>query len=347
MIVSTGFAGVVLDRPEWLNHARWLGLTVYDFIFPLFVTLSGIGLAFAYRRSVSVAVTARRVVVLLVVGLVYNALMAGVVDPATLRYTGTLQAYAVLVLVSALLHVRFKTSGAWAVITLLLGLVYTVVLLGYARSCPGAALTPECNPSLALDSWLFGPHMYSGGTRGHDPEGVVALLGVLTTASAGTTAGHLALDAREHGWSWGLGRLLAWTIALAVVGAALIQVLEPFKRLWTPPFALMAASLAVLLFAIAYILIDRPVRNAALGRVRAALVWPLQGVGRQSLLVYFGSRLTAALLQRHGGEVPYAQQWAERLAFLGGPQVGFALVFTSAWVALAMLLHAAKIYVHA
>ena len=102
MIVSTGFAGVVLDRPEWLNHARWLGLTVYDFIFPLFVTLSGIGLAFAYRRSVSVAVTARRVVVLLVVGLVYNALMAGVFDPATLRYTGTLQAYAVLVLVSGL-----------------------------------------------------------------------------------------------------------------------------------------------------------------------------------------------------------------------------------------------------
>jgi len=37
-------------RPDYMKHAEWLGVHCEDMIFPLFVTLSGCGLAFAYRN---------------------------------------------------------------------------------------------------------------------------------------------------------------------------------------------------------------------------------------------------------------------------------------------------------
>ena len=44
----------------------------------------------------------------------------------------------------------------------------------------------------------------------------------------------------------GLVRIAAWTIACAALGAVLAQVIEPFKRLWTPSFALLAGALGLL-----------------------------------------------------------------------------------------------------
>lgn len=344
LITSVTSASVIAPVPRWLQHPSWFGVTPYDLIFPLFVTLSGIGLAFAYRRRTDARVTARRVLVLLVVGVVYTALYSGHTDLATLRLTGVLQLYAVLVLAAALLHLVVRTARGWAVVTVVAALAGTAVYWWFEARCPSEVLAASCNPSGVIDQRIFGVHMYAGGRLGHDPEGLVAICGAFVTAAAGTTAGHIANAARTGSARVGLVRLCAWAVACAGLGIALAQVVEPFKRLWTPSFALLAAALGLLIFTVVYAVVD-----VWLGRVRGTgehlLTWPLVALGRNSLLVYFGSHLAAALLMRAGGETSLAERIGERASFLGGPQIAFMLVSLAVWWAVAMVLHRRRIYV--
>ncbi len=347
LIASVTSASVIPPHPDWLRHAAWFGVTPYDLIFPLFVTLSGIGLAFAYRRGGGWAATVRRVVVLLLVGLVYTAVADRHYDLATLRLTGVLQLYAVLVLLSALLHTVVRTARGWAVLTVLVAAAGTAVFVWFQGRCPDEVLAPTCNPSGVIDLRLLGSHAYAQGERHHDPEGLVAIAGAFLTAAAGTTAGHLALDARAGSARVGLVRIAAWTMACAALGSALTLLVEPFKRLWTPSFALLAGALGLAIFLVAYAAFDVLLQRRHGERVRDLVGWPLVALGRNSLLVYFGSHLLSGLLLRPGpgGAPSRAERLGELVSWPFGPQVGFALLSLALWWVLAAVLHRRRIYV--
>lgn len=342
LIVQICVISVLAPVPGQLRHAAWFGVTFFDLVFPVFVTLSGIGLAFAYRRRSDVWVTTRRVVVLCLVGLLYTALLSGNFDPTTLRLTGVLQLYAVLVLVSALLHTMVRSARGWALITVGAALVSTVFFLWWESRCAGV-LSPECNPSGFVDELVFGDRMYRQGERGHDPEGLVAICGAFITASAGTTAGHVALRARSGSVRRGLVRLGLWVMTCAGLGALLGLVVEPFKRLWTPSFALLTASLGLILFTLTLTAVDGLLASRAVPDDHV-LTRPLIALGRNSLLVYFGSHFVAALLQR-AGEPSLAERLAQAMSWLGGPRVGYLAVGLAFWWTLTIILHRHRIYV--
>jgi len=116
ILIHLAAVSVLAPVPQQLRHPQWLGVTVFDIIFPLFVGLSGCGLAFAYSRRVSGWVTTRRAVVLVSAGLIYNIIVGRVTDLSELRLTGPLQVYGVLTVVVALLHlvVRGSAPGPWS-----------------------------------------------------------------------------------------------------------------------------------------------------------------------------------------------------------------------------------------
>ncbi|GAA1629015.1 heparan-alpha-glucosaminide N-acetyltransferase domain-containing protein [Georgenia ruanii] len=343
LIASVCSEAVLSPRPAQLQHPAWSGMTAYDLIFPLFVTLSGCGLAFAYKNQVPARTTARRVVVLLLAGLAYNAVTTAELTWATFRVTGPLQVYAVLVLVIASLHHVVRTARAWALTTLVASGALAAALARAAAGCPGGALTPECNPSGAIDGPLLGAHMYAAGVLGHDPEGLVAICGTFVTAAAGVTAGHLAVRYRRSRLApvW----LGGWAVVVGGAGAVLTEWVEPMKRLWTPSFGLMTAALGVAILAIGYLLHDIPTR-AGWAAVRARLGVPLIALGRNSLLVYFGSHVAHSLLLRTG-EPPLAERIAQAVALDADPRLEFVLVSLAAWWLLALVLHWRRIYVHA
>jgi predicted acyltransferase len=311
-------------------------------VFPLFVTLSGCGMAFAYRNGVRWAVVIRRSAVLLLCGLLYNTVAAGSTDLGTLRFAGPLQVYAVLVLVVGLLHLVVRRPVGWAVLTLALAAAQLTLLHLWQQHCPHDALTMTCNPSGTIDRWWMGAdHMYRLGASGHDPEGLVGILGALVTAFVGTTAGHLML-ARRGSWRV-LPTLLGWAVVVGTAAVAADQLVPAFKRLWTTPFALGVAALGVVGLALGLALLDLPARRGW-QRLRERLAWPVVAFGRNSLLVYFGSHLVMiVLLQR--GTPAWAVQAAERLDFLGHPRTSFSLVVLACWTLLATALHARRIYV--
>jgi predicted acyltransferase len=320
-------------------------VSAIDTIFPVFVTLSGFGLALAYRRHVTWRRTLRRSAVLLACGLGYNAVMAGSLDLATWRVTGVLQVYAVLVLVIGLLHRFVRTAAGWIAVTAAVAAGQAVFLWLWQSSCPGGALTPACNPSATIDPAVFGTaHIYALGTRGHDPEGLVSMLGALVTMSVGVTAAHLMLASRRPLHT--PGRLLGWAAAAFVAGAASAEVLPAMKRLWTTPFALMVAAGAVFALAVASLLLDQPA-GARVAAARERLVTPLVAMGRNSLLIYFGSHLVLHVLDTRGGDPSWAEVIARSLEPTGYPRAGFIAAMVALWVVVAAVLHRRRIYIRA
>jgi heparan-alpha-glucosaminide N-acetyltransferase len=345
LFVNVAAISLLAPQPDQLRHATWIGVSAIDTIFPVFVTLSGFGLALAYRKRVTWRRTLRRSAVLLVCGLGYNAVMAGSVDLATWRLTGVLQVYAVLVLVIGLLHRFVRGAAGWMGVTAVAAAGQAAVLWLWQGSCPGGVLTPECNPSATIDPAVFGTaHVYAFGARGHDPEGLVAVLGALVTISVGVTAAHLMFGSRKPLHT--PVRLAAWAAAAFVAGAAAAQVLPAMKRLWTTPFALMVAAGAVFALAVASLLLDQPA-GARVAATRERLVTPLVAMGRNSLLIYFGSHLVLHVLDTRGGETSWADELARSLEPTGYPRASFIVAMVALWVVVAAVLHRRRIYIRA
>lgn len=356
MLVASVAVNSLLVTPAWVGHADWDGVHPVDLIFPVFVTLSGCGLAFALARTVKVGPLLRRVAVLFVLGLAYNAIVEWNLDVFTWRVTGVLQLYAVLVALVGLLHLVTKTWKGWAIITVLLALAHTTLLTVYATTCPAGVLTRVCNPSGPLDGLLFGAHMYTQGVAGHDAEGVVAILGALVSAAAGATLGHLMLAIRRRAVARGRGPassiapMLGMSGAFVVLAVAILVTvpiilgvqLPIMKRLWTAPFALLIAALTGVLLVVGHLLVDRsPVPRAV-----EIASYPLLALGRNSLLVYFGSHILTSLLRHPAPDgIPIAQHIADAVGVFGAPQLSFTLLLLLFWTGLAVVLHRHKIYV--
>ncbi|QCR18658.1 heparan-alpha-glucosaminide N-acetyltransferase domain-containing protein [Agrococcus sp. SGAir0287] len=346
MLVASVGTDSIVTPPWWSQHAAWEGVTPLDVIFPIFVTLTGCGIAFAYARGIqSPWRLVRRVVVLLLAGLVYNAVTSGTWDLSTWRMFGVLQLYAVVILVVSLLHLVARSVRAWAAIVVLLAAALVVVHAAWGIAC--GAVTPVCNPSLDLDlqqRWVA--HVYQQGAAGHDPEGVVAILGATLQASVGALFGHLILRARDHGWALprtlAVGTVVAAAVALlAAVAIVVPQLLgaEPMlvmKRLWTPPFALLVGAATGLVLVLAFLVIDRGSDDARHRRLRP--LEPFLALGRNSLLVYFGSHALNAVLHR--------QPW---FASVVGTSAEWWLPIGMivAWTLLAVVLNRRRIYVRA
>lgn len=335
---------VLVPVPEQLRHPVWLGVTFFDVIFPLFVGLSGCGLAFAYSRRVSGWVTARRAVVLIGVGLAYTAIVTRATDLSELRLAGPLQVYGVLTVVVALLHLVLRSIRAWTLTTVGVAVLWMAVFWGYHSQCPTGAPTRSCNLSAAVDLRLLPPgNLYRGGELGHDPEGLIVIVGCLITMLAGVTAGKVLLSRKSP--TDIIAHLLTWSATLLALGLVAMQLVDPFKRLWTPSFALLTAVVVLSMLVLGYLLHDRPA-TGWWARHRDALAQPFVALGRNALLVYFGSYLLIHEILVNGSPT-----WGSRIAQAdwpwGNPRVTFVLAYVAAWWLLAWVLHRRRTYLHA
>lgn len=331
LVVSVAVNSLVVT-PGWFEHTEWEGVHGLDLVFPVFVTLTGCGLGFALHRRTRVAGLARRVLVLVAVGLLYNGLTSGEYDLSTWRIPGVLQLYAVVVALLVLGHVLTRTARGWFVITVVLAVAATAVLGWCATTCPGGVLTRECNPSGVVDVAVFGaPHVYGQGSAGHDPEGLLSILGATTSAAAGACLGHLllAVRAREQRPVAAVGPVVAAACAFAALAllTSLVPGVVAMKRLWTPPFGLAVPAGVALVLLAAHLLLD----SGRTPRAVTAAVWPLEALGRNSLLVYFGSHVLMAVLLR-------------RDLLEGWDQWTLSIGLVLAWTALAAVLHRGRIY---
>ena len=311
---------------SWLRHSPWDGIRVADVVFPAFLFMVGAGMSLAtgtrWRRL------ARRTVLLLVLGLLFNAWGDTGADLSDLRLPGVLQMIAVAGLIAGAVTAFVRRAVIVAAIALGLVVLNGFLLSHAPLACGTGRLDPGCSFPWAADRHVFGSgHVYHQGAFGHDPEGLLTtLLAAPALVLVGWAAGRFLYTARDR-----VGTAVLAVAALGSTGVAAL-IWSPNKRLWTPTFGLlMAAGCTLVLVALSFAL-DRPARWPV-----QPVRWTLTALGRNALLVYIGQHVVAqALANTPSGNGTLQTALLDHV----GSLLGVALLAVAVSAAIAAVLHA-------
>lgn len=273
MLFIIGGAGVIValcnlfpssQLAAWLSsqmhHVEWNGFAHHDTIFPLFLFIAGISFTLSLRRQQLAGATKwhicgrvlRRVVVLVVLGLVYNGLFRLQLD--TLRLPSVLGRIGVAWGVAALLTLWLKPQARVVVsVALLVG--YSLLLTIPAPDVVEGVgvLTKEGNLAGFVDRTIMPNHIYWRGVM--DPEGILSTLPAVVTAMLGVFTGEWILRDGLSGGRKALAMALASVVLLAL-GMVWNEWQPINKSLWSSAFVLTAGGYSLAVFALFYYLID-------------------------------------------------------------------------------------------
>jgi predicted acyltransferase len=244
---------------EQFEHVDWAGFRFYDLIFPLFLFLVGVVLPFSLRKymtgdhpkSHALHRTARRVVLLFLLGLIYNGLLQ--FHFKDLRIPGVLQRIAVCYGIASLIFLFIRARAqAIAVAAILVGYWAILMYVPSPETKTTGDLSPQTNLAGYLDRQLIPGRMccYQYG----DNEGLLSTIPAVATALLGVLAGQWLLSDRNR-WLKALGLALAGGACLAV-GLYWGRSFPIIKNLWTSSFVLVAGGWSLLLLALFYTVID-------------------------------------------------------------------------------------------
>ena len=298
-----------------LGHANWHGWTPTDLIFPFFLFMVGVAMAYSFAKYADGSSQAtpavwgrivRRTLLLILLGLALNASgrLLGVPfgfqenwNWDSLRWPGVLQRIALGYLGASIIVLCLGQRGRWiAVIVLLVG--YTALLKTLPTDVPLAErIEQNDNIVKRVDEAVIGrQHMWR--SRPTDPEGLLSTLPAIVTPLIGFAVGRRLKS--QPITPAGAGKLLIAGIAIAAVGqgwhelwrsgAAPMLGMPINKALWTPSFVLLAGGLGMVMLACCLFVFDLAGKNSpALKRVATAF----QMVGVNAIFIFVASGFVA------------------------------------------------------
>jgi len=282
---------------EQLRHVPWEGLHAYDLVFPVFMFVSGMSLAFSWRahaeragsRQAFLVKASRRALLLLLLGIVYN--FGWDVSAERFRVASVLGQIGVAYWAAAWIAV-YSTSIRLPLYAI--ACVYALVAylqLGFPVPGVGAGvLTPEGVANGWFDREFLPGRLYGGS---YDPEGLVSMLSGVSVTVMGLAAGRVLLSAEGGDRRRRVWLLLLPAALLLSLGSALSSVYPVIKAVWTVPFTMLAAGYSLLLFAAFFWLCD--VRRSRL--LRAVCV----PIGMNAIGVYMAARFLVYPVFAHLG----------------------------------------------
>lgn len=264
-----------------LEHAAWHGWTPTDLIFPFFLFIVGVSMAFSRKGRFADAL--RRAAILFGLGLFMAAFPF--FNLATVRIPGVLQRISVCYLAAWLLRRTLSVAAQAVIAGLLLAGYWGVMTLVPVPGELAPNLEPATNLAAWLDRALLDGHLWRQ-TKSWDPEGILSTVPAVATTLLGSLAGALLVSERTPRTK--LAGFALGGAALAALGLAWGVSFPINKNLWTSSYALFTAGVAALLFGLVYLLAD----------VRGWRGWtaPFVVYGTNSILVFVASGLLAKTL---------------------------------------------------
>lgn len=276
----------------FIKHVEWHGVTLADFVFPVFLLIVGLSAPLALERpgrAWSWADILRRAILLFAIGVALSLAIRPTLDPDMIRWTGVLQRIGLVYLVCA--AVIFIRKGIGLAVALSLGLL---ALHSYLLLRTGSP--PSMEPGQGISGWLdqnFIPGKVHRGTW--EPEGILSTLTAVANALIGVAVmRHIQAKGMSNALLGGIG------VALVLVGLALTPCLPLNKNLWTASFALVSSGAGLAFWA------------------GLRVLWPLIGanrvaqwtvsLGQAALTLYVVHQLLIAVIFR---ELPSGEKiWA-------------------------------------
>jgi predicted acyltransferase len=346
-------AGMILvNNPgDWgaiyspLEHASWSGWTPTDLVFPFFLFIVGVSITLALSRRAEAGGSkrdlylkiVRRSAIIFALGL----FLAGFpfFNLSTIRITGVLNRIAVCYLFAALIFLKTNWRRQAAIVAALLVAYWAILELVPAPGFAVGDLSKQGSIASYVDRALLGNHIWKGGEKIYDPEGILSTIGALATTLVGVLAGHLLRSRRTP---------LEKVAAMFVAGAAGVVAgwmwndwLPVNKALWTSSYVLLTGGMALELLACCYWLVDLK------GYKRWAM--PFVVFGSNALAVFFLTGICARLLgivKMTGADgkqvalqsVIYKNLFASWAAPVNA-SLAFAVCFVLVWLGLMWLLY--------
>lgn len=286
--------GSQIQTYRWLVHARWMGWTFADTVFPAFLWIVGVAitLSTAYQtgrgdsRSQQFKRGLRRSAMLLACGLLLEGFPHFVLE--AWQFTGVLQKISLAYLFA--LTIFLWTTWRGQVLALLgVSVAYWVLMVVVpVPNCIAEPWSAECNTARYIDTMILHGHTSATPTN-NDPDGILSVLSSTSTVLLGVLAGQMMRANWAHAH---LPRALLMTGSILVAGGVGMSRWIPVSKvLWTPSFVVLMAGLSSIAFAICH--------WAVVDRKLASFTKPLEIFGLNAIAAYVASRLIPWPLKVH------------------------------------------------
>ena len=303
-MILINMAGVTDQVYPFLLHADWHGCTPTDLVFPFFLFIVGVAMAFSISKYLNITNTPaspvykkgwgglysriiRRSALLFILGLFLNGFWN--YDWNTIRIMGVLQRISLSYFFAALIVIKLPRKGQVTVAFLLL-ISYWIAMSFIPVPGYGVGnLTRDGNLGAYIDRLIIGTaHLYKGDKFNSlgDPEGlfstIPAVVSVLLGYFTGEWLGKQPVKSRT-------------TMTLLIVGLSCLVIGEVWgfgfpinKKLWTSSYVIFTTGWALLLLAACYELVE----------VRCFRRWgkPFEVMGLNAIFVFVASVLMIKIL---------------------------------------------------
>jgi predicted acyltransferase len=330
--------------PEIFEHAAWNGLTFADLVFPSFLFIVGVSMAYSFKARSGDSKRDLwghflfRVAALFLIGVALNWVTSNF---AHLRIPGVLQLIALSSLCAAPMA---RSKPRWIlIVAVILLLVHSAILLGVgAPGIPAGTLEQGNNFDDWLDLQILTPEHTNSGEG--DPEGILSIITATALVLLGLCVGR-TLQLRDKNWKT-MGILLAFGVLLLLVGIMVSPFLPVIKQLWTPSFILICAGIGTIILTLMFSYLD-------LLRWPNLFFWAIP-MGLNALVIYILSIVFTIPMHMdfftNMGEIPlsfYDITTTRFMELLGSAEgiVAYGLLIVLIWLVVASIMHWRRIYI--
>ena len=253
---------------NWLNtiafnmeHSAWLEpLTFFDFIFPLFLFISGISLSFSINSQLKKGAlnndlykkAFKRMIVLMILGLIYKNSPINIFDPAHIRYSSVLGRIGMATFFTTVLYLNFSWLKRLYWVGGILLAYYAAMFLIPVPGYGAGNMSMEGNLAGWIDRTIMPGRLINGV---YDENALATSLSAFSLTILGAWAGDILRNVKTTP----LFKIKLLTIiGVSLVGLGLIWGLHfPIsKKLWSSSFIFVTAGVSFLAMALFYWLID-------------------------------------------------------------------------------------------
>ena len=271
---ATVAAMILVNNPgSWSNiypplaHASWHGCTPTDLIFPFFLFIVGVSIAYAMgskkldptTHKSTLIKASKRALILFGLGLFLSLFPNVFTNPieafSTVRIPGVLQRIGVVFIISSLIFLKNSEKN---ILKILIGLLVAYWAMMTFIPVPGvgyANLEKETNLAAWFDRLvLTEAHLWKS-AKTWDPEGILSTIPAISSCLFGVLVGVYLrrkdiVDSVKVSWLFSTGILallagLVWGLQFPIN-----------KSLWTSSFVLYTGGWATILLSLTYWLID-------------------------------------------------------------------------------------------
>ncbi|WP_310483207.1 heparan-alpha-glucosaminide N-acetyltransferase domain-containing protein [Chamaesiphon sp. VAR_48_metabat_403] len=339
----------------WLEHAPWHGWTIADLVFPFFLYIIGVSMAFSLAKYTSgnAPITkqvywqiARRSLILFGLGLLLNNLVwnYNLTDPKLfanldkLRIMGVLQRIGIGFFCASIAVLLLPKKKIWILsIGIIVG-YWLILSFVPALDNSDGIFSKAGNFGAYIDRLIITPaHLHKGSEYKSDPEGLFGTLPAISSILLGYLTGTwLKVQSVNSRTST---NLLMFGLAAVVIGLLWNGIFPINKKLWTSSFVLFTTGAGLISLAACYELVD----------VRKHKKWfeSFEILGLNAIFIYVASIVLIKLIMVNqigsGKEAKSIYQWLNSSLFGWAGDLNSSVLFAIAtvllWLGVAYLMY--------